>query len=385
MPTVRIISRRPHADGTVRLYLVYLASRESRCELSTGLRVPAKAWRTSSQTVASSHPEASKLNAKLRGLVERVWRAVEAVEQQGHEPTADAVKQQLGMKASSTPSPNAATVRQALAAYTEHKRGQVRPVTLVNYHALAVAMGSHADLPCATFSLDALLTEWRAALLPSTITRHLANYKALARWAVPNGYPLPSAASVRVKEPPRAVPFTLSRAELQQLAAAPLPPSLDAARRAFLLQCYTGLAFTDLALLKPEHIVDGCIVGRRSKSGQPFTVPLTPEALALLSDTRDLGSRQGYTKQLKKALRAAGLTRAVEVERAYADRVERTTVPAWQAVATHTARRTFATLELERGTPLDVLRAMMGHATLNQVLAYQHLDRTRLKLAVLGA
>ena len=42
----------------------------------------------------------------------------------------------------------------------------------------------------------------------------------------------------------------------------------------------------------------------------------------------------------------------------------------WQLVQSHTARRTFATLAYERGTPLAAIRAITGHADDKMLLKY---------------
>ncbi|MEQ1799858.1 MAG: site-specific integrase [Lacibacter sp.] len=140
---------------------------------------------------------------------------------------------------------------------------------------------------------------------------------------------------------------------------------LQKVRDAFLLQCYTGLAYADIKQLSIENIHRDISKGywikmNRQKSKIAFSVPLLTPALAILekylSDIQvnrpllPIFSNQKMNQNLKIIQELAGISKNL---------------------TTHLARHTFATtITLANGVPIETVSRMLGHTKLSTTQMY---------------
>jgi integrase len=121
-----------------------------------------------------------------------------------------------------------------------------------------------------------------------------------------------------------------------------------------------------------------------SKSGKPYEVPMTPMAHDILAmmDVRQ-----------KKADTQDPIFLNPETGRPYASRTTYTRIGRLVELAgitnygdfNHIMRRTFATLALNSGVPMEIVQRCLGHATLGQTeKAYAHLMTDRIKKGMEG-
>lgn len=126
----------------------------------------------------------------------------------------------------------------------------------------------------------------------------------------------------------------------------------------FLLQCYTGLAYTDIMSLKPNHIIlanqTQWILKNRDKSGIEALIPLFADAKGILdkyTQKNVLGeavfnlpkvSNQKYNSYLKEIAEIVGIDKRL---------------------TTHAGRRTFSQRLSDRGVDGEVIMKMMGHSS----------------------
>ena len=142
----------------------------------------------------------------------------------------------------------------------------------------------------------------------------------------------------------------LSPSEFEQVKTAALPSeSLQRVRDVFVFQTYTCLSFTDLKDFDPSKIqeVKGMKVymGKRAKTDQPFTIPLLPQALAVLKKYKNnlpVISNVKYNEYLKVVAQAAGIDKPL---------------------SSHWARHTRATLLLNGGTDMRIVSKICGHSS----------------------
>lgn len=114
----------------------------------------------------------------------------------------------------------------------------------------------------------------------------------------------------------------------------------------FIFQCYTGLAYSDLAQLTKDNIEDDVIVGRRKKTDVQFVVPLLPIAKEILEKYEyqlPIISNQKYNQYLKVLGDASGLNKSLH---------------------SHLARHTFACLLLNNGVDMKTISRTLGHSNL---------------------
>lgn len=148
-------------------------------------------------------------------------------------------------------------------------------------------------------------------------------------------------------------------------------PCLQRVRDCFIFQCWTGLAYADLAALNVANSVETAPNGqrflrvRRAKStmfkGFECIIPLLPEAERLLAQYGDklpVLSNQKYNAYLKEIGKAVGLIA--------------------EKMNTHVGRKTAGTLMLNKGIPLTAVSKFLGHSNekITQKLYAKLLDTT---------
>ena len=151
----------------------------------------------------------------------------------------------------------------------------------------------------------------------------------------------------------------LTKEELRQLRSAVMPTErLDRVRDLFVFQCFTCMAYVDLAAFSAEKVktVDGkdMIFGQRGKTGVEYQIPLLRPAKDILDKydghlpaaltskkkgRKGVMTNQQYNKALKEVVEAAGLG---------------------IHVTTHWARHTGATMLLNAGVEMDVIAKVGG-------------------------
>ena len=140
-------------------------------------------------------------------------------------------------------------------------------------------------------------------------------------------------------------------------------------KKAFLFSCYTGLRFSDIRTLKPEHIEKRTvskynqyrywIKKKQIKTKNYVEIPITQAALDLIEPGK---LQDMYVFPLIS-------TRTPKYSNKTIKRlVERAGIP--KNVSWHTARRTFATLELESGADPFTVQRLMGHKSITMTSLY---------------
>lgn len=168
----------------------------------------------------------------------------------------------------------------------------------------------------------------------------------------------------------------LTAAELDAISAAEIPNNtLGLVRDCFVFQCWTGLAYSDLAALDvardAEIATDKAgnlrrvLRVRRAKStlfkGYECVIPLLPDAERLLAHYGDeipVLSMQYYNRHLKQLGQLCGI--------------------AAEKMTSHVGRKTAGTLFLNMGASLEVVSKILGHANtqITQKLYAELLDTT---------
>ncbi len=180
---------------------------------------------------------------------------------------------------------------------------------------------------------------------------------------------------MRTEEPDRVF---LTREELRRLEEIRLEPgqiALRNARRLFLLACYTGLRFGDVAKLRYEHVIETDqgleLHFRMQKTKKNIVLPLhalfphrdggmtRPERLIRRAMEKTIPERplfrltnQYVNRQLKELAELAGIRKKLSF---------------------HVSRRTFGSF-LATELPLHVVGELMGHAKITTTAIYTRLN-----------
>ena len=201
----------------------------------------------------------------------------------------------------------------------------------------------------------------------NTTSKYLMNFKKIVRIALAKGW--------MKKDPFAQIRFHLDPVEREFLEKQELKVLLNKeisitrlaqVRDIFCFCCLTGLAFTDVQQLKPEHLVADIhgkiwIRKARQKTKNMCNIPLLDEAQKIIDRYRDhpycqthgvllpVCSNQKMNSYLKELADICGIPKNL---------------------STHCARHTFATLTLASGATIDNVAKMLGHANVNMTRRY---------------
>ncbi len=166
------------------------------------------------------------------------------------------------------------------------------------------------------------------------------------------------------KEETEAV--SLNEAELMKFYnQTGLTPCYEAVRDLFCFSCFTGLRFSDIYSFKETSIKDGYIEIKTEKTRQFIRIPLSDYAQAII--TRNGGmlpkpiSNQKMNNYLKEIAKICGLSEVIRFIKYRGVQKVETIEPKYNLVTTHTARRTFVTLSLEKGMRAETVMSITGH------------------------
>jgi integrase len=145
--------------------------------------------------------------------------------------------------------------------------------------------------------------------------------------------------------------------------------ALEYIRDGFCFSCFTGLRFSDLSQIKPEYIKDDYLIINTIKTREKLQVPLNYYSKEILSKYKaqylnsfpPVISNQKTNENLKIIAEKADLKEPVSVVKYSGSRKIETLYPKHELITTHTARRTFVTLALEKGIRPEVVMAITGH------------------------
>ena len=139
----------------------------------------------------------------------------------------------------------------------------------------------------------------------------------------------------------------------------PTNEKIEKVKDLFLLQCFTGLAYTDLMSFSKDFIFEfeGMKVLRnsRNKTDESFITVLLPEAERIFEKYNYVLpkiSNQKYNDYLKLLGTGAGLTKNI---------------------TTHVGRHTFATYLLNKDIPIETVSRAMGHSNIKMTQHYAKL------------
>lgn len=145
------------------------------------------------------------------------------------------------------------------------------------------------------------------------------------------------------------------------------------ARDLFCFGCFTGLRFSDIAQLDKSNIEDGIIQIRTQKTRDLLTIPIIPYARGILEKydyKLPTLSNQKLNGHLKALGKKAEIDQPVNIQRYRgAKRIDKE-IPKHDLITTHTARRTFITLSLEKGIRPEVVMSITGHKDFKSFSAY---------------
>ncbi|RYE12277.1 MAG: site-specific integrase, partial [Sphingobacteriaceae bacterium] len=140
---------------------------------------------------------------------------------------------------------------------------------------------------------------------------------------------------------------------------------LRSVRDNFCFACFTGLRYSDISILKPENIKEDVLLIKTEKTRDFLQIPLNCYAKELLSKNSGhlpkLPSNQKTNDALKELGELAGINEMVHIVKYRGVEKVEFLEPKHKFICTHTARRTFVTICLEKGMRPEIVMSITGH------------------------
>ncbi len=227
-----------------------------------------------------------------------------------------------------------------------------------------------------------------ANLTDNSVAKQLKVTKTFLKWAEQRGYHSNRKYIHLFKKSKferEATTVALNESELSSIENLDLSTNarLSNVRDLFLIGVYTGLRFSDITKLKPTSFSGEYIRIHIQKTRTAQSIPIIPRLRLVLDRYPDFVfpkiSAQKTNQYLKELCAMAGIDSEIEITRYSGGEPTTTTVPKYQVISSHTARRSFVTLALKLGMRAEVVKAISGHRDHKTFERYVRLDDADLR------
>lgn len=358
-------------------------------KLSTGLQIDPKLWNQTKRRAKRGAAVEATLNGALGKIEADVASVFDTLRVEKKQATPDTVREQYARQTGKLEArPKAPAV---LDAYTEFiewagKRSQrpLRPASLAVHRTAKGHLAGFAKAYKGSFrltweSLNGLFWEKFAHYLTKVIELNdtslwkvVSTVRTFIEWAhKTRSYATDTSyqgiTRTTIETGQKSAPVYLDRSEIVALMELDLSNDIRLARvrDTFVFQLHTGLRYSDIQALRPEHLQDDLISLVTIKNRRAITVPLLPEARRIwdmYEGKLPIISNQKQNKYLKELMIKAGIdSQHIVTDYKGGERIERTVAKS-ELIGTHSAKRTFVTILRQRGVSIEAICKITGNS-----------------------
>lgn len=391
MAQVAFYIKRPDAKTPQRVFALYHI-RGKQVKIYTPISVRPQDWSTSSQRMKSSAINAAPINDKLseiRRQIEEVAYRLQLNDELTPERLKAEVEKDTGGTRTAVRKNTLDQIDEWIAAAERKHRHQ----TIKNYRTFKGHFERFCTKKHISPSLLSINQEFirdfaeylieDAKLLNTSRWSVLKTMKTFLGWAYEEGK-----TSNRIFEKIRKKDFhviepvivRLTEEELQAITNLDLfdNPGLANARDLFLLQCNLGVRYSDLIKLTPENIDGDFVRLTTEKTRKAVSIPLLPDARRLIEQAQPPRpiSNQKLNNYLKEIAKRAKVDTPVIIPEFRGTARKNITKPKYELIASHTAKRTFVSLMIAKGVPVETVMKITGNtrSTIDRYVALDDSD-----------
>ena len=172
----------------------------------------------------------------------------------------------------------------------------------------------------------------------------------------------------------------LNEAEIKEIYNLEVDKKYEVTKNLFVFSCLTGLRVSDLFQLKIEDVKEDYILIKTIKTDDLLKIPLRPTASAILKkfdgDFPKISETKYnlYIKEICSNVTSLKEEVSIYYTQGMNKRVKET-FKKWQLVSSHTGRRSFATNEYLRDTPIFDIMAITGHKKVQMFMNYIRINQ----------
>nr|WP_315253292.1 site-specific integrase [uncultured Flavobacterium sp.] len=391
MSKVRFKLKEPNSKDDTLVYLMcYYQYKEFKC--STGERINPKYWNPKSQRAKETRqfPEYPEFNTRLDKFENAINNVFRRLLNDGIQPNNTILKKEIENELSDhILKPNKQTLLEFIENYIKESLTNKREGTIKVYKTtfkyLKEYSKKYKQIDFENITLEfynnytAFLSQ-EHLLSANTVGKHIKTIKSFLNEATERG--INQNLEFRKKKfktiREEADTVYLSIKELEQIEKLKLSasPRLEKVRDLFLIGCYTGLRFSDFTQIKTENInlEKSMLLIRTQKTSERVAIPLHKTVKAIMQKY-DYKLPIPFTNQImngyiKEVASLAGIKELTETTITRGGVVEKSTLPKFKLISTHTARRSFATNIYLADVPTISIMKITGHKTERSFMAY---------------
>ena len=383
MATIKAVVRKTggkiktNQQGETLVYLQY-GHDQKTFTINSGVRIPPVAWRgdkDQNNPVGGDVKGRVKKNESIAAYRRQLEDAKNMVLNNKLEPTVDAVKAALESQNKATEVIDVFTLWEQYIANSETVKTSstvdqiTRSLKVFRDYWKGKKNGPTLEtLDISFYDKYVKFLQKKRGMSNNTVGKEVKTLKSFLNYLRDRGYVIsPDVAKFKVfKEKPLVVYLTQS--ELTQLYEYDFGSNtrLSRVRDLFVFQASTGLRWSDISRLAPEHIKDGIICMVAYKNKKQTLVPLIPRAKAILEKYNGklpVIAEQNVNLYIKEACNKAGITQPIEKVTYHGGKKTFEKVPKYQEISTHKAVSTFITHCGEKGISAKVVSEITGKTT----------------------
>lgn len=187
--------------------------------------------------------------------------------------------------------------------------------------------------------------------------------------------------------------ISLTEKELEKIHNLDLSelPRLSKTRDLFLIQCYTSMRVSDVMNLKMASFSKEKNEIRyvQEKTGELIEIAVSESLKSILDKYPDfrfpIMSAQKFNEYIKEVAQLAGLNEEIPVITYQGSKRVVRMKPKYDLITSHTGRRTFCTLSLEKGMRPEVVMKFTGHKSIQTFWSYIKIPPVQYKKELLKA
>jgi integrase len=383
-----------HGKTSTRKLTIYLRAQNKTIQKATDIRVNIEKWNKERQRVSKGHENAAQINSainSLSNLVESIFNDFNS-----EYPMSDfsSFKPYLHRKieerkkgiTSNSESPDYRVV-EVLDDFIETRTTQLSDSAIKQYKCLKDKLLQYeerylvelrfSDLTMSFF--DRLYGDFVSVYQLSNVTikSYFKSVNAFLHRSFKRGV-IDKKITVPLSfKAPQTRAVALNKQELLMLMDAEFDEKrYSEVRDVFCFACYTGARFSDVATIRREQLTGTHWQYRSPKTGKIISVPLQAEAQRILQKYADnpkplpIRHERATRTNIKKICQIVGIAGPTIKETYIGGNLTEESVPKYEMVGFHTARRTFATLALNAGQPPALVMKITGHSNISTLMRY---------------
>lgn len=385
-------------EGTTVLYIRYNYDRFKRTLISTGYNIKPEYWDAKKRWIKRACPQYEEIDSCLIRITSKLGKILTYAKDNNLDPTVDFVLLELEKDREYDLRSHRIDIFDALEQYIIEKAPSVSKDQIKDYRTLRkhlIAFKEYSSQPLSFHNLNltfynefmdylfykAKKPNGTKGLLTNSAGKIVRLLKGFVNFQIVKGTipPIDLRCFKVVEEETDAI--YLSEKELAAIYALDLSDDkqLEKIRDIFITGCFTGLRYSDLSTLGPEHIDldNGNINLKQRKVHKAVIIPMidyVPEILRKYNYELPKIPRYLFNDRVKELGLKAKLKQKIEIVRKKGKEREKRIYEKWELIYSHTCRRSFCTNMYLSGFPAEELMRISGHKSPSAFMRYIKVD-----------